>query len=673
MFIFVRKEELKFIKLGFNKLDSELYYKPVYSEYQYISFVLDFIVTITSENIRRVNYSHYLIGDFYVDKIEKIKESEYWYNLDFCKNVPNTDLVYIKITDLHSLSQIVEEKPHIIQFIEQNDALCLIALNIDNSVFKHIKNPSEELCWQAVKYNALNLKYVKNQTEELCILAVQIHGLCLEYVLEQTEKICLTACRANGNALFYVKNKTEEICLTALSNFREEQFNPICKPIISIIPIEQLTYEMCLISSKIHREALEYIPEKFRTDEILKNCVKYGWPLTVIKQTSELCMEAVLAYCGNFRYVNEEFKTEELCLQAASQKGVGFTILPYIREDKQTEKIQMLALENHTDSFKYIKNPSDEIIKLAIQKIPFNIQYVENQTEELCMLAINLNTYSIGFIKNPTFKIYQFACSLNYQILNLVPDIYHNTDLYRVALPNYASLAYYSEKNAFLSLCKKQTYEICEEAIKIYAYNIRYVKEPTADLCLLACEVGDGILQYIPEKFRTYELCLKSIIKNHNDIVYVPPNILDRYMCMESFKQSHSLRYIPEKFRTYEMCLLACQTSDDELQYVNEEFRTDEICMLAIKKDPCGLKHIFRQTEELCLEAVKKNPLSFKYVLRQTEEICMLACSKNGYYLKYVRNQSLDVCLAAVRQNPESIKYIRDLNMVKYITNLSNV
>ena len=95
------------------------------------------------------------------------------------------------------------------------------------------------------------------------------------------------------------------------------------------------------------------------------------------------------------------------------------------------------------------------------------------------------------------------------------------------------------------------------------------------------------ILEYVPEKLKTPELC-RAAIEN----------------------SGWALRYVPEKLKTPELCLLAVQNEGHALQYVPEKLKTPELCLLAVEnggtikgcagKTATGALPYRRSEERLC-------------------------------------------------------------------------
>lgn len=71
----------------------------------------------------------------------------------------------------------------------------------------------------------------------------------------------------------------------------------------------------------------------------------------------------------------------------------------------------------------------------------------------------------------------------------------------------------------------------------------------------------------VPEKYRTYGICLQAVRSNGT-----------------------MLKYVPEKYKTYEICSLAVQFNGHALHYVPDEHKTQELCMRAVKTS--GVKYV---------------------------------------------------------------------------------
>lgn len=168
-----------------------------------------------------------------------------------------------------------------------------------------------------------------------------------------------------------------------------------------------------------------------------------------------------------------------------------------------------------------------------------------------------------------------------------------------------------SEYEEYLNLVKKKgsnidvvpakymTFELCSEALKnstnYVAWKIGHAyawSDELVDFYIEDSTVQGFTLQLIPEKFYTYERCMKAVIKTDGfDIDTVPDEMITYEMCLTAATLSHGecLEEIPERFKTKELCLEALlstlETEDCEelLEYVPVEFKNEEMIQALIR------------------------------------------------------------------------------------------
>jgi hypothetical protein len=154
----------------------------------------------------------------------------------------------------------------------------------------------------AVKEHGTALQYVPYQlrTSEICLEAVKGYASALEYVPEalKTKDLCLTALKKDSSSwvMRYVPEHiiTDDFCLDLLESAdRFSSFNQIAisksltedawrtkirknAHALAFIPEEQKTYELCveaLLNGAYDCYVLKYVPDKFKNEKFLLNCV----------------------------------------------------------------------------------------------------------------------------------------------------------------------------------------------------------------------------------------------------------------------------------------------------------------------------------------------------------------------------------------------------------------
>jgi len=124
--------------------------------------------------------------------------------------------------------------------------------------------------------------------------------------------------------------------------------------------------------------------------------------------------------------------------------------------------------------------------------------------------------------------------------------------------------------------------------------------ERTPEVCFVAIHYWGAALEFVPNRYKTYELCLDAV--RHNAPVD---------------EGCSALAFVPEEFKTYELCLEAikhdCITSifwenhsvepdyTAAINLVPEKLRTPELCFEAVKHSPYSPPGSFNFVENVLL------------------------------------------------------------------------
>ena len=174
-------------------------------------------------------------------------------------------------------------------------------------------------------------------------------------------------------------------------------------------------------------------------------------------------------------------------------------------------------------------------------------------------------------------------------------------------------------------------------------YQIIFVNEDkiTEEICKIILDENTFVLQCIPDKYKTEEICRYSVDID-GSLKYVHPEFLKNEYGFELCKKSiemypPSIKYIDNELlsteKYYEICHLAINdgyANCNLLKYIPEENQTDELCKLCINYNCKLLKYVKNQTDELCKIAIEKDPLVIKYIKNQTDELCKMANIENA-------------------------------------------
>jgi hypothetical protein len=103
----------------------------------------------------------------------------------------------------------------------------------------------------------------------------------------------------------------------------------------------------------------------------------------------------------------------------------------------------------------------------------------------------------------------------------------------------------------------------------------------------------------LPEELKTYTLCLDAILHFGYNFKYVPEKFRTPELCRITLGKIESIAYVPKKDRTYELCLEAVKDFGRNLIHVPEHLQTNEICKIAIQQDLDNFYQLKNPSEEI--------------------------------------------------------------------------
>jgi hypothetical protein len=237
------------------------------------------------------------------------------------------------------------------------------------------------------------------------------------------------------------------------------------------------------------------------------------------------------------------------------------------------------------------------------------------------------------------------------------------------------------------------------EAPKTYDEWLRVV---SAVIHLQFCDAiyYGTVLQYVPEEFKTAELCLAAVKNEGSALEFVPEALKSEEICHAAIYYGHqagmgmgrivygsALKYVPQNLRTHEICLTAL-LNDGSFDDVPDSIKTREFYLAVLTERHYGYVSKDKvlvnavpdtvKSAEFYLEVVQRQKRAFEYVPDEykTIEMCRFAVehdvysggwvSANAYYecvtpeLAYVPQalKTVELCKAAVAQNWHALEYV---------------
>lgn len=298
---------------------------------------------------------------------------------------------------------------------------------------------------------------------------------------------------------------------------------------------------------------------------------------------------------------------------------------------------------------------------------------------DICKRAVSQNPFAIKFIGEKLKNNKELAnIAMDNDIgvyFGLSDELKVDKDIYTRFINNKSAYYYFNklpiqlqeDRDFVLDIIKKhgetlefviddfkKDYEICLEAVKQDGYAYEFIDEKFKDdfsICLKAVKKGvfifrkfpnkikeneticseyiqqGGFLSNVPEKCRTYDVCLEAVKRSSFAIYNVPISLIDEKMATEAIKNGYSIKENREK------------------NFQGEDLKNNYyICLASIKENSENFENIgyeMSRNYNLCLEAVKRNGLNLKWV-------SFYAFSENDYN---------NIAFEAIKQNPEALKF----------------
>jgi hypothetical protein len=313
-----------------------------------------------------------------------------------------------------------------------------------------------------------------------------------------------------------------------------------------LILSDDLPEEIYKLAVEYNKTYLANIPEKYRTKEICELSL-YNTPDQVIldivlkslqdtlnkEETFQLCKNSLNINGLNIKHVPEEYKTNiELLTLAVKNKGT--VIEKFVPEELITKELCELALETFSTT---------DIIQ------SFPEQY---RTYEMYKLAMKNNSFPLNEIpkKHKTKEMYEIAVRSKGRNIKYVPIEYTSKEMYIDSLHSS------------------------------HGFSIKYIPF-SEELYTLAIEINKYIVNYIPRKFfdkfpNLYDVIFQNGLIGNFEV----PEFLESQEFYNDIvqKKKYTLEFVPEKYRTKELCELAFSTNEHSLQSVPDKLRTIEFC-----------------------------------------------------------------------------------------------
>lgn len=423
---------------------------------------------------------------------------------------------------------------------------------------------------------------------------------------------------------------------------------------------------------------------RFTTKENIMKAIEL-WPKYlkyVTDQDEDMIMLAVQKYGDAIKYA--AFQTTEICMTAI-KNDTGFNFrLPftdplYIKEFIRTHSFSTsdfnIYIYTQFLPFKYVKDPTDEMIFAAVKHNPANIEYVNELKPELLELlpikhdflsmtiqdirkqlltleVITKDPSLIYYLANPTDDMFRVAIKQCPTIAKRAPD-YLLEELYEIN-PNIAKFVADLPEH-LIQDARKRNILVNDEDIPREKYwdmlrtdvnNFIKLQNPDEDMIWYALKKCSFLISNV--KNPTEEMIEYAIEDDFHNFFSVP--LTEERKMRAIKKEPWSAQNL---VLTDEMIEYLVETN---YQFVVNKSQATERCF---SKWPCAIKFM-PNTELNQLSAVTRDGLSLIFIENPSEKVCLHAVRQNGMALMHVKNKTRNIILVALLQDPHSIVFLEN-------------
>jgi hypothetical protein len=362
----------------------------------------------------------------------------------------------------------------------------------------------------------LNPHYIRHMPfemvdKDICVVAVTKNGLTLEFIPKcfQTEELCLIAIKNNGLALGHVK-------------------------------IDK-TSEMCELACSLNHLAAKYVPDTIDNDVATISMIKSNpnHILSLKTVTDEMVITAVLRRPILLEKLMREYVTPNVLMEVIK---IDPKSLQYVEQNKQTV----------------------DLCAMAVKKDPWCIKYVKIYNEQINLEAVRGNPHTMSAIKALNESVCIEALKGSGVVLNSVPEVLKTPKLYYEFIKN--------NQTAFNYMCGTVGYVDWdqgqqEDIVAIDGRCIKFIENPTVEMCEIAVMQHGMAIKHINEKLHTFELCRLAVDQNPYLIAEIKIKSIELALIAihKNYKVINMINWL-----TVEECILACIMRPQVLQIMND-------------------------------------------------------------------------------------------------------
>lgn len=221
-----------------------------------------------------------------------------------------------------------------------------------------------------------------------------------------------------------------------------------------------------------------------------------------------ICEIAIRVEGGLLKYVPDQYKSAKLCKLAVQNNGYALKFVPPKFRD---EKLCMTAVQRCGRALVHVHSAVQTInMRIrAVQNDGLALKYISSSrcSAELCLMAVQNNGLALEYVPQGlrTLEICTTAVQNNYNAISMVPESIR---------ASVSSTCHAAARNAPLFDMILQRSNECSPTLTARRHNPLNIQSLTLEWCVDAVEHDGCALEFVPEHFRTRELCLKAVQNN---------------------------------------------------------------------------------------------------------------------------------------------------------------
>lgn len=194
-------------------------------------------------------------------------------------------------------------------------------------------------------------------------------------------------------------------------------------------------------------------------------------------------------------------------------------------------------------------------------------------TPRLCEIAVNQNGAALEFVPQKVFdnvkkygrdvdwakRLYRSAVKTYGNALKFIPEEDIDEDMVRQAIMAEKEDGRHYRHPIEYVPDKFKTHDICILSVSISPFSIRNMNENITDyeeLVHIAVGKNGGVLEFINEKYYTEQLVKEAVLSNPMAIQFIPEKYITREMSNYCFEEDYwSFIFIPSQYITEDMCI----------------------------------------------------------------------------------------------------------------------